>query len=72
MATSRYHKLPENTFRAKCYFDLNGTRRLGHILSTNRKTVWVQVMDGARTSFRIKRHKNKHHVKFISLCGNAR
>jgi len=42
---------------------VSGARRLGRVLRFNQKTVVVKVMSGARTSFVIKRHKVKHHLR---------
>lgn len=45
-----------------CRFDIDGHRRVGHIVKANSKTVWVSVVFGCRTRKIIKRHKVKHNV----------
>jgi hypothetical protein len=49
----------------KAYVDVNNTRRLGRILKRNGKTIWVKIMTGAKTSFKVKRHIIKHNVRFV-------
>jgi hypothetical protein len=47
---------------AKTFVDLGGVRRFGQVIRLNRKTVWVKIMIGARSSITIKRHRAKHHM----------
>jgi hypothetical protein len=47
----------------KVFCDLSGSRRLGLVVKANTKTVWLKVMNGAKTYDYIKRHEVKHHVK---------
>jgi hypothetical protein len=49
----------------KAYVNISGKRRLGVIKKLNMHTIWVKVMDGAKTSYTIKRHVNKHKVRFV-------
>jgi hypothetical protein len=46
----------------KCFVDLAGKRRIGTIVKSNIKTVWVKIMIGARTYIIIKRHRIKNKV----------
>jgi len=50
---------------SKAYVNLSDTRRLGKVIKMNDKTVWVSIMDGASTSFIVKRHIDKHNVRFV-------
>jgi hypothetical protein len=51
----------------RVFFDLSGTRRLGHVVRINSRTTWVKVMKGARSYDYIKRHNEKHRV--TRYCG---
>ena len=48
------------------YVDVGAGRRLGHVVKCNHYTVWVRIMMGAKTSFTIKRHFNKHGVTWLT------
>jgi len=48
----------------RMFVDLSGKRRIGHVLSFNAKTLWVKVMQGARTYIVVKRHYIKHRVRW--------
>lgn len=51
------------------FMDVAGTRRIGVPVTINTKgyTGWFRIMDGARTSFTIKRHFTKHHVEIKEI-----
>jgi hypothetical protein len=51
----------------KVIVDLAGKRRVGHVVKPNDHTVWVKIMKGAQTYDIIKRHRDKHNVKFYTL-----
>jgi len=54
--------------KIKRYFfmmDVGDTRRLGVPTMINKNTGWFRIMDGARTSYVIKRHFKKHHVTIV-------
>ena len=45
------------------FCDVDGSRRLGRVVRVNTKTAVLKIMHGAKSSFTIKRHKTKHHLK---------
>jgi hypothetical protein len=47
---------------SKTFFDLSGKRRSGDVIRVNRKTIWVKVKIGCKSSIIIKRHRVKHNV----------
>jgi len=47
----------------KAMVNVSNTQRLGKVVKLNDKTVWVKIMEGAKTSFVIKRHIIKHNVR---------
>ena len=51
----------------KVFVDLAGKRRLGHIVKINSHTLWVKVMDGAKTYTIVKRNYVKHNVLFEGI-----
>jgi len=54
-------------YRFAVWIDVGKVRRLGEICKWNRYTVWVRIMDGAKSSFIIKRHKKKHNMKWRGI-----
>jgi len=44
------------------FMDVDGKRRIGAPVSPNKKTGWFRIMDGAKSSYVIKRHYKKHNV----------
>lgn len=53
----------------KAYFDTSKSRRLGKVTKRNTHTVWVKMMIGAKSHVVIKRHINKHNVRFVDADG---
>jgi hypothetical protein len=53
----------------KAFTDVGKVRRLGTVKRLNEKTVLLKIMKGAKTSFTIKRHIEKHDVWFIGVDG---
>jgi hypothetical protein len=51
----------------KIFIRVGDTYRLGTLVKVNRRTVWLKIMKGAKTSFTIKRHVKKHdlHLRFL-------
>jgi len=45
--------------------DVGGIRRLGVPVTVNKKSGWFRIMEGAKTSYVIKRHYRKHNVRFV-------
>jgi len=50
----------------RVYTDLSNKRRLGKVVKLNNKTIWLRIMIGAIKSIVVKRHINKHHVRFYN------
>ena len=48
-----------------CMMDVGGIRRVGRPITMNKKTGWFRIMKGAKTSFVIKRHYDKHRVLYV-------
>ena len=49
----------------KCFFDISGHRRLGHVVKFNNVTVLVKFIAGCSTQVFVKRHIKKHNVAFV-------
>lgn len=45
------------------FMDVGNTRRLGVPIHVGLHTSWFRIMDGARSSYVIKRHHIKHNVQ---------
>jgi len=60
-------------YRTFFFMTVNGKRRIGVPTMMNHKTAWFRIMDGARTSYVIKRNYTKHNVtlKEVSLIGDV-
>lgn len=55
--------------RTKTLFtmDVGGIRRVGKPVTVNKKSGWFRIMQGANTSYVIKRHYVKHKVRVVKV-----
>lgn len=52
---------------AKFKMDVAGARRIGVPVEVNTHSGWFRIMDGAKSSYTIKRHYKKHNVQMKEI-----